>query len=229
MRRPVNSYDKISSTHGQVTNMGKFGKHLGIDYAMPAGGDVVSPVSGRVTFSGSSSVLGNYIEIVENNNSRIHRVCHLKTRLVARGAVVGEGQRIGVSGNSGVTTGPHTHWDARRANTAWDASFSNYYDPELLIVPPPPAPAVHPFQHLVGKTIWLEAFVPSWSVYRAGTDTKLGTLRPQANGGLAYVVRGVDAARKNRVLINSNTFGQGVALPLADATGKVYAGEWKVI
>lgn len=229
MRRPVDAYSKISSVHGQPTNMGKFKKHLGTDYAMPAGGKVVSPVAGRVTFSGSSSTLGNYYEIAEANNGRIHRICHLYSRRVARGATVAEGQHIGTSGNTGITTGPHTHWDVRRANTAWDASFDNYYDPELLILPPPTAPASHPFQHLVGKAIFLEAFVPSWSVYKAGTDEKLGSLKPQANGGLSYIVRGVDATRKNRILINSATFGNDIALPLANAAGQVYTGEWRII
>lgn len=93
---------------------------------------------------------------------------------------------------------------------------------------PKPAPAKpkHPFQNLVGKNIKLVPKNGKWSVYKESDGSKLGELRD--NGNLVYLVRGVSRFN-NRVLVNSGTFGQGVALPLADSTGKVYKGEWRVL
>jgi hypothetical protein len=36
-------------------------------------------------------------------------------------------------GATGDVTGPHLHWDVRRANTNWNALYSNYYDPLKLV------------------------------------------------------------------------------------------------
>lgn len=218
MRRPVDSYTRISSTHGQKTNMGTFGRHLGIDYAMPQGGIVRSPVNGRVTFSGSSAALGNYYEIVEDGNGRIHRICHLKSRSVGRGAVVREGQDIGRSGNTGITTGPHTHWDVRRANTAWNASFNNYYDPELLLRPTFNMPPVGSLVQLLPKD--------TRSTFKPGTTTQVGTINVNA-GDFIYIVRGYDPNYPGRIIINSaSAGGNGVALALYYTNGQRIPG-WK--
>lgn len=220
MRRPVNSFIKISSSHGDKTNMGVFGRHLGTDYSMAQGGDVVAPVNGRITFSGSSTTLGNYYEIVEDGNGRIHRICHLKTRLLGRNAVIAEGQKIGVSGNTGVTTGPHTHWDVRLANTSWNASFNNYYDPELLLKPAMNMPAVGSMVNLIPNDVR--------TTFKQGTTTQAGTIRVNAND-FNYIVRGYDSKYPNRIIINTESGGgDGVALALYYTNGQAIPG-WKQI
>lgn len=226
MRRPVNSFTRISSVHGQITNMGKFGKHLGTDYAMPQGLAVVAPVSGKVTFSGSSAVLGNYYEIVENGNGRIHRLCHLKSRSVGKGASVSEGQQIGVSGNTGITTGPHTHWDVRRANTVWDASFANYYNPETLV-----AEAQRPQyagQPRVGQTIQL---LPKdkRTVFFPGSTVASGSINVTDNT-FFYTVRYV---RGNRIGIYTQSGGSKHGTDYKDLATHYTNGTripgWKII
>lgn len=222
MIAPVKEYTRISSRHGQATNMSSFGKHLGVDYAGETGKRVVSPVNGRITFSGYSRVLGNYYEIVEDNNGRIHRLAHLLSRSLGRGTVVKEGTLLGFSGNTGITTGPHTHWDVRRANTAWNSLFSNYYDPLVLIEQSKPKTL---FAHLVGKKIKIVKGM-SFRTYRAGTTTVAGRITAKDETYI-YTVRGIDSKYPNRVLINSKSAGgDGVALPLANIAGKVYTGEW---
>lgn len=218
MRRPVDSYTKISSTHGQKTNRGTFGRHLGVDYARPEGGIVRSPVNGRITFSGHSTSLGNYYEIIEDGNGRIHRLAHLKSLSIGRGAIVKEGQDIGRSGNTGVTTGPHLHWDVRRANTAWNDSFNNYYDPELLLKPAFNMPPI-------GSLIQLLP-TDKRTTFRAGTTTQVGTINVNANDFI-YIVRGYDPKYPNRIIINSaSAGGNGVALALYYTNGQRIPG-WK--
>lgn len=71
----------------------------------------------------------------------------------------------------------------------------------------------------VGRRVYLSARCKTWRVYKPGTRTHVGTLLPAANGGLSYIVRGIDTL-PNRVLIQSGTFGK-VSLPVdSDATFK---------
>ena len=217
MRRPLDSYIKITSTHGQSTGMGVFGKHLGNDYSVPIGTPVKSPVSGKITQSTSSTALGNYYEIVEVGNNRIHRLAHLSVLSLKVGAIVSEGQAIGLSGNTGITTGPHLHWDIRKAGTAWNASFDNYYNPEVLVAPAPPipVPGVHPYAYAVGKTLHMKKHVRTWNLYVRNTNTIAGVVRPMDNGGLDYLIRGV-SARLNRVVIKSASAGKNQPDGLVD-------------
>lgn len=233
MRRLVNSYTAISQGFGVTAPGTKFGRHLGTDYAGPEDRDIIAPVAGVITRSYLSAETGNVYEIKEDGNGRLHRLMHLKTRPLGVGARVYEGQIIAKSGGkkgavySGSTsTGPHAHWDIRKANTTWDASFDNYYDSEKLLTPPA---STHRYQYLAGKQIKLTPKNGSWSVYRAGTEEKIGNLFsiPGADG--VYTVRGVDVAKPGRVLVNSAKFGNGISLPLASATGQEYSGEWKII
>src|ERR1051325_8143771 len=163
MRRPVENYTTISQGFGAPAPGTHFGKHLGIDYAGDEGREVHAPVSGVITQSYLSTIAGNTYEIKEDGTGRLHRLMHLKTRPLTVGTRVSEGQVIALSGGakgqvySGTTsTGPHVHWDVRRAGTTWDASFDNYYNPESLLAPPPPAPA--PWE----KTVFLPASAGSW-------------------------------------------------------------------
>jgi hypothetical protein len=92
-----------------------------------------------------------------------------------------------------------------------------------------PQPKPHLYQSLVGKTLKLSPKNGSWRVYKPGTAEVIGDLFkiPGADG--VYIVRGVDPAKHNRVLINSAKYGNGISLPLANAAGKEYTDEWKVI
>lgn len=225
MRRPVNSFTRISSVHGQITNMGVFGRHLGNDYATPVGTPVFAPVTGKVTASTSSSTLGNYYEIVEDGNGRIHRLCHLSSRSLGVNARVSEGQQIGLSGNTGISTGPHLHWDVRKGNTAWNASFANYYNPEALIYVPP-APRYD--MPAVNTTIQL---IPTQkrNVFHPGSTVVSGTINVTDNS-FFYTVRYV---RNNRIGIYSKSGGSQHSTDYKDLAlyytdGKLIPG-WKKV
>lgn len=128
MIRPVTGPPVITTNFGDSPDPGVFGKHAGTDYGRKIGTPVYSPVTGTVTASYKGST-GNIVEVTADGKS--HRMLHMSRRDVGVGANVKEGQQVGLSGTYG--TGPHLHWDVRKAGTAWDASFSNYYDPEKLI------------------------------------------------------------------------------------------------
>lgn len=142
MIRPVKTYTKISTPFGYTPYpYNRFNRHLGTDYAGEEGRSVLAPVNGTVNLSYLSSEIGNCIEIKEAGNGRLHRFMHMKTRIPMVGQKVTEGQLIGTSGGakgkpwSGTSsTGPHLHWDVRRAGVRYSQSkFSDYYDPEKLL------------------------------------------------------------------------------------------------
>lgn len=219
MRRCVDGNPPQTSKHGQETNMGFFGKHLGYDYGVSVDTSVKAPVSGKVTNSDWSDNLGNWIEISGDDN-RTHRLAHLSRRDVSRNEVVEEGQQIGLSGKTGLVTGPHVHHDVRKAGTAWNAAFSNYFDWEKLL-------AASSNASLVGKKIQL---IPEdeRTTFRAGTTDVAGKIRVTDNTFI-YIVRGIDLKYPNRVLINSaSAGGDGVALALQYTNGQVIPG-WKVL
>lgn len=218
MRRPLNSFRFISSTHGQKTNMGYYGRHLGCDYATPVGTALFAPCSATVTSTAYSTSVGQTIELKEDGNGRIHRLMHLNAEYVSVGQHVSEGQAIGASGKTGTNiTGPHLHWDVRKPGTAWNAGFANYYNPEALLTPAP-APPPPTGDHSVtpddlGKTVYLSASVSSWNVFRPGTAIRIASLNPAKFGGLAYRIIGIDNYRPQRVIIQTAYYGR-VSLPV---------------
>ncbi|MDP4151996.1 MAG: SH3 domain-containing protein [Bacillota bacterium] len=96
------------------------GSHLGIDIgsSVPGvtGDTVVAAYGGTVVYSGALNGYGYvvYINSYYNGQYIQTRYAHLKTTpSVSVGSVVGIGQTIGYMGNSGESTGAHTHFEVR--------------------------------------------------------------------------------------------------------------------
>ncbi len=103
------------------------GLHLGLDWAAPIGTVVVAPASGVILYaaapvgsntgylgnwSGYPAGGGNTIEMLCNVNGTLYAVsfAHLSQNIyVSAGQSVSQGQTIALSGNSGNSSGAHTH------------------------------------------------------------------------------------------------------------------------
>ncbi len=85
---------------------------LGIDVAVPVGTPVQASAAGTVTFVGGNPCCSyGYHIIVDNGAGYETLYAHLSAFAVAKGDKVAAGQRIGSSGNSGASTGPHVHFE----------------------------------------------------------------------------------------------------------------------
>ena len=84
--------------------------HKGVDWATPVGTSVVASSSGTVTRAGWGSGYG-YCVYIRHPDGRETRYGHLSKVLVSVGQSVSQGQRIALSGNTGVSTGPHLHFE----------------------------------------------------------------------------------------------------------------------
>jgi len=90
-------------------------QHSGIDIAARHGANVVAADSGTVITSAFNQSFGNFIVISHGDSINGQRVttlyAHLSTRSVREGDVVERGQVIGRIGSTGVSTGPHLHFE----------------------------------------------------------------------------------------------------------------------
>ncbi len=84
--------------------------HKGIDWATPVGTAVVASSSGVVTKAGWGSGYG-YVVYISHPDGKVTRYGHLSKILVKSGQSVSQGQKIALSGNTGVSTGPHIHFE----------------------------------------------------------------------------------------------------------------------
>jgi len=89
-------------------------RHEGVDIAAPQGTQVLSAAEGRVLRSGYQPTgYGRFIE-VEHPNGMTTLYAHLSRIDVARGDRVLAGERIGLVGSTGRSTGPHLHFEVTR-------------------------------------------------------------------------------------------------------------------
>lgn len=93
--------------------------HSGIDLTEGRSGGVVrSTLAGTVADAGYDSGLGNYV-VVERGRSAVV-FAKLQRILVERGDAVAVGTEIGTVGNTGISTGPHLHYEVRVDGVAVD-------------------------------------------------------------------------------------------------------------
>jgi len=93
--------------------------HNGIDIAMDIGTPVHPVKAGVVSFSGEISGYGRVVD-VDHGNGTITRYAHLSERRVKAGDQVHTDTLLGASGETGLTTGPHLHFEVRHQGQAID-------------------------------------------------------------------------------------------------------------
>ncbi|MFN7251998.1 MAG: peptidoglycan DD-metalloendopeptidase family protein [Anaerobacillus sp.] len=96
----------ISSYQG--TRWGRF--HRGIDIARPTNTNILAADNGTVSFAGWDGGYGNKV-IVNHNNGMTTLYAHLASIDVNVGDSVAQGQKIGVMGKTGNSTGVHLHFE----------------------------------------------------------------------------------------------------------------------
>lgn len=111
---PVNNA-RQSSQYGKrkhpVTGTKRF--HRGLDFAVNTGTPIYAPADGVVeTVRPSNKGSGNFLRL-QHYWGFTTSYSHLKKFAVRRGEFVHKGDLIGYSGNSGLSSGPHLHYEIR--------------------------------------------------------------------------------------------------------------------
>lgn len=110
---PVNG--RVTSGFGWRTHPIKKTRlfHNGLDIAVPAGTAVRAAASGEVVHSGWMNGFG-YTVIIDHGRGVETLYAHNSRVTVAKGSMVNKGQQVAVSGNTGLSTGPHLHFGVLR-------------------------------------------------------------------------------------------------------------------
>lgn len=91
---------------------GKVSGHRGVDFGAPMGTPIPSQSSGTVVASGFNGTMGNYVR-VRSGDGKTHTYMHNSRNNVGVGQTIGRGQVIGLVGSTGLSTGPHVHYEVR--------------------------------------------------------------------------------------------------------------------
>lgn len=106
------AFSRVSSGYGMRFHpvAGHMAAHTGIDLAAPTGTPVMVVGDGTVRFAGWQRGYGNYI-VVDHRNREATAYAHLSRIMVKVGERVSQGTTIGLVGSTGVSTGPHLHFE----------------------------------------------------------------------------------------------------------------------
>jgi murein DD-endopeptidase MepM/ murein hydrolase activator NlpD len=86
--------------------------HTGHDYGADAGTPIMAPITGTVSLAEPLQVRGNVV-ILDHGLGVFSAFWHLSRIDVETGQSVGEGEIVGLVGSTGLSTGPHLHWEMR--------------------------------------------------------------------------------------------------------------------
>ena len=96
--------------------------HYGIDYGIPEGSEVTACAGGKVVMAENRISTGWSI-VIEHLPGLYSLYYHLSEMKVAEGDSVKAGDLIGLSGKTGLATGPHLHWEIRLNMVAVNPDF----------------------------------------------------------------------------------------------------------
>jgi murein DD-endopeptidase MepM/ murein hydrolase activator NlpD len=96
--------------------------HNGIDYGAPHGTPVRATADGSVSLAGMRGGYGNLVE-VQHPNGYATRYAHLSGIAVRPNQAVRQGEVIGWVGSTGLSTGPHLHYEVRRRGQPVDPAL----------------------------------------------------------------------------------------------------------
>lgn len=106
----------LTSSFGMRTSpiSGKWKFHKGIDLAAPLGSSILACKSGVVRkVERSNSVYGNFV-VIDHFGGYESLYAHMSDVLVVEGQRISSGQKIGYVGLTGMTTGPHLHFELKQ-------------------------------------------------------------------------------------------------------------------
>ncbi len=111
---------RVGSGYGpRVGHDGTTHQHQGLDLTAAFGDQIKSAAAGTVAHAGPAGTYGNLV-IVKHENGYQTRYAHMSTVGVKVGEQVSTGQALGQVGSTGLSDGPHLHFEVRKGDQAID-------------------------------------------------------------------------------------------------------------
>lgn len=108
--------------------------HRGYDIAIPIGTEIIAPAAGTVTLGDPDLYYEGGTVFLDHGDGLVSVFLHMSEVDVVAGQAVTAGERLGASGNTGRTTGPHLHWAVKWRNPGSEDRGGDFYiDPALLL------------------------------------------------------------------------------------------------
>ncbi|MGE0179683.1 MAG: M23 family metallopeptidase [Sphingomonas sp.] len=105
--------------------------HRGLDMGAPSGTPIVAAIDGTVARAGWAGGYGNQVRLSHNGGLGTS-YSHMSRIAVAPGARVRQGQVIGYVGSTGLSTGPHLHYEMYRNGQVIDPRSVRFASRSLL-------------------------------------------------------------------------------------------------
>ena len=99
--------------------------HQGVDLAAPYGTPIVAAAEGIVRFAGAHGGYGNFVQ-VQHGGGLGTGYGHMSGIVVRTGESVRQGELLGYVGSTGLSTGPHCHFEVYRDGMAVDPLTANF-------------------------------------------------------------------------------------------------------
>jgi len=114
MAWPSPGYTRITSPYGNRVHpiLKTKRMHTGVDIAVPSGSDIVAANAGKVILAKYYGGYGNTV-IIDHGGKISTLYAHNSKLLVKEGDIVARGDVIAKSGSTGLSTGPHLHFEVR--------------------------------------------------------------------------------------------------------------------
>ena len=110
-RYPITASWRLTSKFGSRIDpiSGVRKNHTGIDMACPTGTAIKAAMTGTVAFTGYNNTYGYYVIINHHDNYQT-LYAHMSKIIAKKGDRVSQGDKIGLVGSTGYSTGPHLHF-----------------------------------------------------------------------------------------------------------------------
>jgi len=113
LRKPM-AAGRFRSSFGMRRHpiLGRYKMHTGVDWAAPRGTPIMSAGNGIVTYADWKSGYGKHVK-VRHANGYETQYSHMSgyAKSIKEGAKVRQGQVVGYVGSTGLSTGPHLHYE----------------------------------------------------------------------------------------------------------------------
>ncbi|NMA25182.1 MAG: peptidoglycan DD-metalloendopeptidase family protein [Clostridiales bacterium] len=130
---PTPSSNRVTSRFGNRKHpiFKDYRMHTGIDIGASYGASVMAADGGVIIISEYSPSYGHYI-VISHGNGMTTLYAHLSKRLVKEGDKVTQGQKIGLIGSTGNSTGPHLHYEISKNGSR--VNPLTYYDSSTYVI-----------------------------------------------------------------------------------------------